>query len=186
MITNNLGYNFECRLDCNKKVGFIQSFKVINSKGVQVSNIACAVDSYGKIVIPAYNNLSLGFRPLTEICETEEALHKYIRSNKSAFGLLGSFSMIANVTLRFDLSNGQLLDDSIIDFFVPKTVVSSMQGFKEGVPVLICEKVTSSGGLNTIKVTATMHNAYISAFKSCVNMQNTSGREEFIAGVINR
>lgn len=186
MVTNNLGYNFECRLDCNKKVGFIQSFKVSIAKGVQASYISCAVDAYGRIVMPAYNSRSLGFRPLSEICDTEEALHKYIRSNKSAFGLLGSFSMIADVTLRFDLSSGELLDDSLISFYVPKTVVDSMQGFKEGVPVLICERVTSSGGLNTIKITKTTYDAYISAFKSCVTLQNTSSREDFIASILKR
>lgn len=187
MVINNLGYIFECRLDCRKTYGFMQQFKVNYRDNVQITNITTAVGSDGKLTIPAYNNLSLGFKPISDICDDIDSLNTYIKSNKSAFGVLGSFALIVNATLKYDMGTGELLDDSIIEFFVPKTVTilqNSLDGFKENTPIMICEKVTSDGGINISRISKLVYDAYVSSFKSCISMDSVSSRKSFMASIL--
>ena len=80
------------RTDPNGSYGVMESFKVMFHENEQRVTIVLAVDSNGKIVAPAHNDISLGFKPLNVTHNSKELIEKFVKSNKPYFGKLGDFS----------------------------------------------------------------------------------------------
>lgn len=188
MIINNQGYIFECRYDSNMKVGVMEAFKVQFKDKYQRVSITLCIDNYGKVLVPAKNNLSLGFEPLSASCTSKENVDEFCRSNKPYFGKVGEFSMIASGTIVYDKDTKELVSTDNLGFYVPKVVSKSVSNFidKKGVqhPALICEKLSTSEGLNLFKVSESIYNSYLQNFLSSIDAKAAESRNTFLSTLI--
>lgn len=187
MVINNLGYIFECRQDVNDNLGVMENFQVMFKDDEQRVKLTWGIDNCGKVVVPAYNDISLGFKPLPMIFQTKESIESFVRSNKPYFGKLGAFSMIASGTIIFNKETGEIKSTDGLGFYVPKTTAQSVKEIvdKKGVhqPALICEKLSTVKGLNNFVVSDAIYQGYLTNFLSCLNAEITKDRNAFICAV---
>lgn len=188
MIVNNLGYIFESRYDCNESVGVMESFKVLFKGDEQRVTIVLAIDNSGKPVIPAYNDLSLGFKPLSTNCQDKEGVDTFVRSNKPYFGKLGEFSMIASGTIIFNKETKEVISVDELAFYVPKTVSSKIPEFidKRGTqhPAIICDKFNYTRGLNNFEVSKLIYDSYLQSFVANIDAKAAEDRSTFLSSII--
>ena len=166
MIINHLGYIFEGRKDIKGNIGIMESYDIAFSGDVQQVSIILATDIKGNPLIPAYNDASLGFRPLVEMLNDAEpsdaTVYRFTRSNKPYFGVLGAFAMLCEVKIKFNRETGEVIDEPVIYFYAPKNVIPSLQVLNgKSVPAINCDRLSVSSGLNTIK----MHEKLLDAYK---------------------
>lgn len=187
MVINNLGYIFECRQDVNGSLGVMENFRVMFKNDEQRVSLTFGIDNCGKIVVPAYSDMSLGFKPLTAMFQTKESIDNFVRSNKPYFGKLGAFSMIASGTIIFSKETGEIKSTDGLGFYVPKTTAQTVKEIvdKRGYhqPALICEKLSTVKGLNNFVVSEAIYNGYLTNFLSCLSAENTKDRNAFISAV---
>lgn len=182
MLIENLGYIFECRSDCKNNIGVMESYKVLFRDNAQNVTITCAIDTTGKIITPAYNDLSLGFKPLTNNCKDAADVERFMKSNKPFFGKLGEFAMIASGTIVYDKVTGELLSTKDLKFYVPKTVSTSVLDGE--IPALVCDMVGTSKGLNVFEIGEPIYNGYVQSFLSCLSQEITSTKLNYLSYLI--
>lgn len=188
MLVNNLGYIFESRYDSSGNIGIMEGFKVLFRGSEQRVTITLAIDNTGKIIIPAYNDISLGFKPLTSICQDREDVDMFVRSNKPYFGKLGEFSMIASGTIVYNKETKEVISTNELAFYVPKTTSDKISEFKDrkGVqqPAVICDKLSTSKGLNSFEVSKLIYDSYLKSFISCIDAKAAEDRNTFFASIL--
>lgn len=184
MITNNLGYIFECRKDCQGNYGVMLSYKVLNRDNNQNVSLVCAIDASGGIITPAYNDLSTGFKPLSNFCETEEDLQRFMKSNKPYFAKLGEFAMLVAGTIVFNKETGELISTKDMKFYVPKTISLNVADFGDNVPALICDMVDVKKGLNVFEISEPIYQGYIDKFLEGINKDNTETKFKYLSSLI--
>lgn len=188
MIVNNLGYIFESRYDSENNIGIMESFKVLFRGNEQRVTVTLAIDNTGKIIIPAYNDISLGFKPLTFICQDKEGVGMFVRSNKPYFGKLGEFSMIASGTIVYNKETKEVISTNELSFYVPKTTSDKISDFKDkkGIqhPAVICEKLSYSKGLNSFEVSKLIYDSYLKSFINCIDAKAAEDRSTFLGSIL--
>lgn len=188
MLVNNLGYIFECRQDPNGSYGVMESFKVMFRENEQRVTIVLAVDSNGKIVAPSHNDISLGFKPLNVTHNSKELIEKFVKSNKPYFGKLGDFAMIAAGTIIYNRETKELISADGIDFYVPTTMSNCISAIKDSKgnqqPALICEKLSTSAGLNLFKVSKQIKDAYLKGLISGIDAKAAEDRNTFLCSIV--
>lgn len=187
MFSTNAGYIFECREDCKNSIGVMENFKVSFRKGVQTTSIVCGVDNYGRPVIPAYNDISYGFKPLSSYIENKEDIQRFIKSNKPCFSKFGNFALIAVIDIRFDLDTGKLLEDKTkINFYIPRNKIANLsEVFAEysssSSPALVCDRVDDKKGINTMCIETKLIESYRAKVLDFFNnITYCESRENFI------
>ena len=187
MFTNNLGYIFGCRYDHTNSCGVLESFKVMFKGIEQRVTVTLAVDSNGDVVVPFISDISLGFKPLNITHNTPELVNKFVKSNKHYFGKLGEFSMLVSGTIIFNKDTKELISADGLNFYVPKTLSNNIKELidNRGVqqPALICEKLSTSEGLNLFKVSEKVKEAYLSRFLSCIDAKAAEDRNTFLQSI---
>ena len=135
MVVSHLGYLFEGRKDMKGNIGIMENYNILFSGDTQQVSVVLATDIKGNPLIPAYNDASLGFRPLVEMLSDGEShdktMYRYTKSNKPYFGVLGAFSMLCDLKIKFDRNTGELLEEPVIHFYAPKNVVPSLKAIAE-------------------------------------------------------
>lgn len=188
MIINNLGYIFESRYDSLGNIGVMESFKVLFRGDEQRVSVVLAIDSCGKIIVPAYSDISLGFKPLSSMCRDKAGVDTFVRSNKPYFGKLGEFSMIASGTIIYNKETKEIISTDELFFYVPKTVSNKVPDFidKKGIqqPAIICEKLSTNKGLNSFVVSQMIYDSYMKNFINCIDANKTEDRNTFLCSVI--
>lgn len=195
MLSNKLGYIFECRQDSKGTLGVMESYNIRFKGNIQVVSIITAIDVNGNVVVPAYNDLSLGFIPLSNLLDIDnldESVTKFVRSNKPYFSKFGTFNLIVKADISFARDTGGLLyEDSIVNFYAPKTAstnITEINNKNNGkpVPALICDKVSVSAGINTFPIAQELYNAYKMNFLKKFTALNTKDRISYIKTRIER
>lgn len=188
MIVNNLGYIFESRYDSLGSVGVMESFKVLFRGDEQKVSIVLAIDNSGKIIVPAYSDISLGFKPLSNQCLDRQGVDNFVRSNKPYFGKLGEFSMIASGTIVYNKETKEIISTDELFFYVPKTVSNKVTEFidRKGVqqPAIICDKLSVTKGLNNFEVSQVIYDSYLKNFINCIDAKSAEDRNTFLCSVI--
>lgn len=188
MITNNLGYIFECRRDPNNLVGVMNAYKFVYKGDDMLVTLTVSVDSVGKIVAPCNMNKSLGFRPLTEMCKTLADVEKFSKSNKPYFSVLGEFFLVAAGTIVFDKSTKDLKSIDGLSFYMPKTVSDNIKGVVDNngnqQPALICERVSTDKGINCFTLAQPTYQAYQTNFLKCIDPSALDDRGRFLGSLI--
>ena len=156
MHIKSTGFAFDCRRDCKKDLGIVESYDVKYKNGVQIVNLTTAVNAYGMIVKPSYSDINMGFTP-----------------------------MIVTATLQYDMATGSLLVDKCkVVFYAPKTTsdtipeVTSNGGKQE--PAVICDRIDIINGVNTMVITKDILNGYKSSFLSQLTIENTKDKYKYI------
>lgn len=190
MITNNLGYCFECRNGTKKDYGVMESYKILYKGDELRVSLVLAVDSNGKIVVPSNLNKSLGFTSLREACKTEEEVRKFAKSNKPYFAILGEFTLIAAGTIIFDKDTKEVRSTAGLNFYILKTVAKQFPDFVDsnGVqqPALICERVSLDNGLNCLCVADATYQAYLSNLLAELDINALEDRGSFLSSIVFR
>lgn len=188
MISNTLGYIFECREDQHNAIGIMESYKLMYKGEDMRVSFVLTVDSHGKIVMPSNMNKSLGFRPLTEMCETVADVENFAKSNKPYFSVLGEFSLVVAGTIIFDKNTKTLRSTDGVSFYLPKTVSHNVKGVVDsnGVqqPALICERISTDKGLNCFTVSPEIYASYMANFLKCIKVEALEDRGSFLSSII--
>lgn len=188
MIVNNLGYIFEGRYDCNECVGVMESFKVLFRGDEQKVTLVLAIDNSGKPIIPAYNDLSLGFKPLSSNYTDQDGVNVFVRSNKPYFGKLGELSMIASGSIIYNKDTKEVISTDELAFYVPKTVTNKIPDFidRRGIqhPAIICDKLHTSKGINTFEVSKLVYDSYMKSFVEHIDAKAAEDRNTFLGSII--
>lgn len=188
MITNNMGYIFECREDPHNAIGVMESYKLMYKGDDMRVSFVLTVDSSGKIVKPSNMNKSLGFRPLTELCENAADVENFAKSNKPYFSVLGEFSLIVAGTIVFDKNTKTLRSTDGLSFYLPKTVSHTIKGVVDNngnqQPALICERISKDKGLNCFVVSPEIYDSYMVNFLRCLDAEAMEDRGKFLSSII--
>ena len=188
MIINNLGYVFESRYDSHKDIGIMESFKVLFKGDEQRVTVTLDFDSIACIIVPAYNDISLGFKPLSSLCSDEIGVDTFVRSNKPYFGKLGVFSMIASGTIIYDKNTKEIISSDDLGFYVPKAMSEKLKECvdKKGVqhPAIICDKLSTTNGLNSFIVSQVIYDSYLKNFLSNIDASKAEDRSLFLRSII--
>lgn len=182
MVVNNLGYCFECRRDCNDALGVKYEYNIIHKDGCQHVTITCTVNNVGEPTIPAYMDLYSGFKPLTFVCKSEDDFNTFVSSNKSVFGKVGDFIMIANGTLVFDDCTGELVSNDI-SFYVPGKVTNGVVEFGNN-PAIACTRLDFVKGLHVMLVGQQICEAYKKGLLNSFTLSNTESRAKFLKALV--
>lgn len=188
MIVNNLGYIFESRYDSLGNIGVMESFKVLFKNNEQRVSVVLVIDTSGKIIVPAYSDMSLGFRPLSALCEDKIGVDTFVRSNKPYFGKLGEFSMIASGTIIYNKETKEVISTDDLFFYVPKTVSNKVSEFtdRKGTqhPAIICDKLSINKGLNNFEISQMIYDSYLQNFINCIDAKSAEDRNTFLSSII--
>lgn len=185
MIVNHLGYIFEGRKDFKDNIGVIESFDVVFSGNVQQVSLLLATDIKGNPLIPAYNDVSLGFMPLSNILNEQETadatILRFTKSNKPYFGAFGSFALLCEVKIKFDRDTGEVIGIPTVNFYAPKNTIPSLSALGKGdKPAVNCDRLSSSSGLNTIEVNEHLLNGYKQNVLKFITKENTKSRDLYL------
>lgn len=183
MITNNLGYIFDCKKDDNGVVGIKEEFKFIYKGGIQSINAVFGIDINGKILCPAYYEKAVGLSSLRNFVKEatfSSDLDKFIRSNRAIYSLSSATYLICVMKARADRNTHVLLQDGFhVDFYVQKCTVpmdkinSSIEEFG-----VVCDIASPSTALNTFRVNGGILNGYSSlVFSQFSNLVSDNKRE---------
>ena len=66
MVVDGYGFKFDVKTDILGQLGIKESYGVSYRADTIRLSLTCTVDSKGSIVMPEINNISLGFKPLSE------------------------------------------------------------------------------------------------------------------------
>lgn len=179
MVVDGYGFKFDVRTDILGQLGIKESYGVSYRADTIRLSLTCTVDSKGSIVMPEINNISLGFKPLSDKVSSKDELAKFIRSNKPVFGRLDNMGMIASGVLMFGKDDLSVVSTDEFNFFIPKKVT-------EDSTLVICDKVSSSSGVNMFKVSEVVLEAYKTALVGCLNEDAIRSREGFLGMFINK
>ena len=188
MYIKSTGFAFDCRRDCKKDLGIVESYDVKYKNGIQIVKLTTAVNAYGMIVKPSYSDINMGFTPIKALTQNEtfeEDVNKFIRSHKLIFSKLTDTTLIVTATLQYDMATGRLLIDKCkVVFYAPKTTsdsipeVTSNGGKQE--PAVICDRVDVVNGVNTMVITKDILYGYKSSFLSQLTVENTKDKYKYI------
>lgn len=188
MITNNLGYCFECHKDGFGQIGVKEFYKIMFKDNIQRVYLTTAIDNYANIVIPYNCNQSLGFKSLSESCKTTDDIIMFTKSNKPYYSKLDEIAMIASGSISFNKDTGEVASVEDFGFYVPKTVSDNV---KECVdtrgnqqPALICEKLSVSKGLNLFPVSQQIYDSYFQNFLKQVSAKSTLDKISFLSSIL--
>lgn len=188
MLVKNQGYIFECREDVHGGVGVMDSYKLMYKGDDMRVSVVLTVDSSGKIVVPSNMNRSLGFRPLTELCDSAEAVEKFAKSNKPYFSVLGEFALVVAGVIIFDKNTKELKSTDGVNFYLPKTVVHNMPEIVDSngnqQPGLVCERLSMSKGVNTFCVSQEMYQSYMANFLRGIDATACEDRGKFLSSIV--
>ena len=184
MIQNNAGFIFEAKEDINNNIGVKESYNVKLLPDVIKLTITITLDSYGKICVPAYNDISLGFKPLNTKIFNQDDLIKFIKSRKPYYGKLGEFALIASGTIVLDRNTNKCINSGNMHLYAVKKVTFSKQFSENDNPVLICEKLSTLKEINSFPVSDTIYNNYMNSLCSCIENLSVKSREEFLGSLI--
>lgn len=188
MLVNNLGFIFECREDANGAIGVMEKFSITFNGESEKVDITIAVDNNGKIVMPAINNTSLGFKPLSSIAEDKESLERFIKSNKPYFGKLNEIAMIVSGTIVYNKVTGEVVSTDNLNFYVPKTVsknivdIVDFNGKQQ--PAVVCEKLSYTKGFNFFEVSQLIYNSYLKNFLDCISAEVFISKFQFLSHIL--
>ena len=200
MHSNNNGFVFACRRDCLGNIGVMEGYSTVIRGDEQIVFFTCCVDFDGKPVKPAHIDISSGFLPLDTLVESEETfdadLQRFVKSNKPYFGVMSNFAMIANVTLKYNINTGDLIENkSVIDFFVPVKSVASIYDVdpeyrKADCPAVVCERAVIgvkdengkliAKGVHTFGVEESVLKAYKVMLCKSFTLESTSSRLNYL------
>lgn len=189
MHIKNVGYIFDCRYDCYKNVGVIDSFDIMFKMGIQNVKLVTAVDAYGKIIKPVYSDTCDGFSSLDKLISKEtfdKDLERFIKSHKMFFSKLGDFAMIVVADLKFDQTTGAFLEEkSLINFYVPKYVDDNIpevvsHGAKQE-PAVVCDRVSDTDGVNTMVIKSSLYQNYRSSFLADLTANCTVDKKNYLS-----
>lgn len=170
MEVTNLGYAFECITDTNKQLGIPYSYKVLNLVTNKMSvALTVFVDDTGRLMELMYKNTTTGFVPLSSLYPTEDLITQFVKSNKPAYGVIGNFKLIVSGTIIVNPDG--TIDTKKLNFYVPKTIRDN---------IFLCDRLSTTGGINTFVVSEPILNAYYKNFLSNITKENLSTRENFI------
>ena len=168
------GYYFKGNTDCNNKMGVILDVNFIPYN--QVTEILLVVDIEGNIIAPAYKDKSLGFIPLLQNYNTKEGIDTFYRSNRSLYGVVGSFVMIVHGTVGFDKDTEELIEEKL-SFYMPKSISINFDN-------VVCDKVDDKKGINTFVVNSSILNAYKNRVLSSLNKENMKSKLDYMSSLI--
>jgi hypothetical protein len=125
---------------------------------------------------------------LSAKCTSKGDVAQFVRSNKPYFGKLGEFSLIASGNIIYDNETKEVVSTEELAFYVPKTVSNKVDGFtdKNGnyLPVIICDKLSTSKGLNNLEVKQLTYDAYLKTFLSNLDAKAAEDRNTFLCSII--
>ena len=179
-----LGYLFECKTDNNGAIGVVGGFKsVLHGTEARVK-LTCMVDNSGRIVMPAVNNLSLGFVPLGNVCQTEEEVDVFVKSNKSFFGKFGEFALVAHGVIILDTETDTVKSTKSLGLYVPKTITKDQTD--AGGTKLVCEKLSLTSGIHDFTVSASIYQGYIDNMMKDITVKSTRTKADFLKSLVFR
>lgn len=192
MIANSMGFLFDCRVDCNGDLGIVNSFKMIHSSisKVKTVHITCAVDNVGNIVMPAYNDLCYGFKPMNTMYTTPEDIKRFCSSHKLYFNKFGTFIMIVSGSFDLNESTGEVVNTQNLKFYVPRQVLMNSKltfdTANNPVPAVVCDRLDVNNGFNCIGVPPLVFSAYYQSFLQQFNLKNIETKNAFLESIVLR
>ena len=169
------GYHFKGNKDCNDKMGVILDITTTINDAKQITELALVVDAEGNLIAPAYKSKSLGFVPLLNDFTTEADMNTFYRSNRSLYGVVGSFVMIVHGFITYRKDSEELIEEKL-SFYIPKNIVNEQE--------VVCDKVDVSKGINTMVVNANILNAYKNRVLDSLNSKNMNGKLNYISSLV--
>lgn len=187
MVRNNIGFFFEGRKDGNGDIGIIETYKVVNNGNEKHLTLTCVLDNAGHILLPAVNNLSLGFTPINKVYTTHEELDVFVKSNRAFFGKVGEFALVGYGTVVLDNTTKECISFKNFNFYVPKTILEDPNVAVDAkgniVPVLLCEKVSTIDELNSFKVSKLIYSAYQNSFLQDLSTIDVSSKFSYLSSL---
>lgn len=169
------GYHFKGNTDCNDKMGVILDVTTTINDDKQITELALVVDAEGNLIEPAYKNKSLGFMPLTKTYATKADMNTFYNSNRSLYGVVGSFVMIVHGFVTYRKGSGELIEEKL-SFYMPKNICDNKS--------VVCDKVDVAKGINTFVGNANILNAYKKRVLDSLNAENMNGKLNYISSLV--
>lgn len=184
MVLRSCGYLSGCKRDCNGKTGLTEKYGIKYRNNHQYVSLLCSLDANGRMVAPAYNDISNGFIPLRDRVAQggvlPDEMGKFVRSNKPTYSKFGEFAVIVEAELDFSMSDGKLLESGCtVSLFAPKGFMSGVAGLDYAV---VCDMLSDKPGLNMMVVDPKLLAAYRGNFLGALTMVGTRGKEAYLLG----
>lgn len=169
------GYHFKGNTDCNDKMGVILDINTTIYDDKQITELALVVDAEGNLIVPAYKSNSLGFVPLTQDYKTKADMNTFYRSNRSLYGVVGTFVMIVHGFVTYRKDSEELIEEKL-SFYMPKNICDNKS--------VVCDKVDTVKGINTFISNANILNAYKKRVLNSLNNVNMNGKLNYISSLV--
>lgn len=186
MITDARGYIFEARRDVLGNYGLMESYKLMEYKGMHNVFLTFAIDNAGKPICPSYMDIGEGFKSLKEKIvddDVKTAMEKYVKSNKPTIANLKDVGVIVDGKFSFDLETGVFKPEtSNFDLYSPVSILDNIfrNASYDLEPGICCEKLSTKKELNSLPMDINLYNSYITNILKYVRKDTTIDRVSFL------
>lgn len=170
------GYIFESRIDMNSVQGVIETYK----KSGNTVKVICGIDSLGRITPLYYFDKDTGFTELSCICDTDEGMDKFLRSNRGVYTKMG----VANFFVEYKVTN----NSASVELYIPKRDVQIKDEsadcnkdikYHKMRPAIACEKISVRQGINLATVNQVTYDKLVKGVINCFNKLDLSNKKAY-------